>query len=147
MTGIRFRNLRTAPAALCAALLLTAAACDGFLDTERESRETIRVLVSGTSPVPLLLVTSDQFASVQDPATGQILLQVIASDTLTITQLPVDTTYAIGQFNRILVRLVNPDPAATADVRMIIRLDDEEEAYNVQARITGAYLEYSYMGF
>jgi len=143
----RFWNPRNAPAAFCAAFVLAAAACDGFLDTGDQTRDTIRVLVSGTSPVPLLLVTSDQFASVQDPATGQIQIQVIASDTLTITQLPVDTTYSIGQFNRILVRLINPDPAATAQVRMIIRLDDEEEAYNVEARITGAYLEYSYVGF
>ena len=147
MTRIRKWTRRTTQAALCTALVLPAAACDGLFDTNREVRETARVQVSGTSPVPLLLMTSNQFLNVQDPATGQITTQIIVADTLTIDQLPVDTTYSFGQYNRILVRLINPDSNATAQVRMIIRLDDKDEVYNVEARVTGAYLEYSYLVF
>jgi hypothetical protein len=144
---VRHNRIHSA-AGLAAAVGLTLglAACD-VIGPSREIRETARIQVSGTSPVPLILMTSDQFVNVQDGATGQILTQIIEADSLIIDQLPIDTTYSLGQFNRFLVRLINPDSTQTAEVRMIVRLDDEDEVYNVHARVTGAFLEYSYYVF
>lgn len=146
MPGTVRRSFPGAAALAGVALVSGLAACD-VLGTERTVRETARIQVSGTAPGPLLLMTSDQFLNVQDFQTGQIVLQILAADTLVINQLPVDTTYSLGQFNRFLVRLINPDTTQAADVRMIIRLDDKDETYNVRALVTGAFLEYTYYAF
>lgn len=147
MNQLAMCRRRAGVSALLSALVLAAVGCDGLLDTGREVRTSARIQVSGTSPVPLILMTSDQFLGVQDPTTGQIVTQILVADSLIIDRLPVDTTYSLGQYNRFLVRLINPDTAATALVRMIIRLDDEEEVYDVEARVTGAYIEYTYYTF
>lgn len=130
-----------------AGLTLGLTACDGILGNSREVRETARIQVSGTSPVPLILMTSDQFLNTQDFATGQIVTQILAADSIAVAALPFDTTVSMGQYNRFMVRLINPDSTQTAEVRMIIRLDDEDEVYNVKAKVTGAYLEYTYFVF
>jgi len=132
-------------AALAFALAL--AGCGGLLDTEHESYTTARVQVTGTSPVPLLLVTSDQFQTVQDPGTGFLETQFLNADSTVIPTLPFDSTVSLGQFNQFLLRLINPDTLQTADIRLIIRLDDKKEDYNVGAKVTGAYLQYTYYQF
>jgi hypothetical protein len=147
MAGFHHRSLCTAGGLASLVLAAGLVACDGLLDTSRETYSTARIQVTGTSPVPLLLMTSDQFQTVQDPGTGFVTTELLTADTLVITDLPADTTYSLGQFNRFLVRLINPDTSQTADIRLIIRLDDKKEVYNVGAKVTGAFLEYTYYSF
>jgi len=144
MTAANSRSLGIAGGLAGLAFALGLVGCGGLLDTEHESYTTARVQVTGTTPVPLLLVTSDQFQTVQDPGTGFLSTLFLNADTAIITELPSDTTVSLGQFNQFLLRLINPDTLQTADIRLIIRLDDKKEAYNVAAKVTGAYLEYTY---
>jgi hypothetical protein len=144
MTAPDHRRIRTAGGLAGLAVAFALVGCNGLLDTQRESYTTARVQVTGTSPVPLLLTTSDQFQTVQDPGTGFITTQMLSADTTIIGTLPFDSTVSLGQFNQFLLRLINPDTARTADIRLIIRLDDKKEAYNVGAKVTGAYLQYTY---
>lgn len=124
------------------------AACDGIFDTSRENRETARVQITGTTPVTLLLVTSEQFIEVYDPETGLGETQILEGDTIAVQQLPVDTTFSLGQFNTWLVQLINPSTTETARVRMIVRLDDEEEVYDEEVDlISPVFLQYAYQAF
>jgi len=147
MAGFHRPTLRSAGGLAGIALVFGLIGCKGLLDTNRETYSTARVQVTGTSPVPLLLMTSDQFQTVQDPGTGLISTLFLAADTTVISTLPADTTVSLGQFNQFLLRLINPDTSQTADIRLIIRLDDKKEAYNVGAKVTGAYLEYTFYQF
>jgi len=147
MTAPNHRRIRTAGGLAVLAIAASLAACNGLLDTSRDTYSFARVQVTGTSPVPLLLMTSDQFQTVQDPGTGFLTTLLLAADTIVVNTLPADTTVSLGQFNQFLLRLINPDTSKTADIRLIIRLDDKKEVYNVGAKVTGAYLEYTYYRF
>lgn len=145
MTGI---GRRCTMSLAGATLILGLTACSGIFDTSREHRETARVQITGTTPVTLLLVVSDQFIEVYDPETGLGETEILEGDTIPVQQLPVDTTFSLGQFNTWLVQLINPSDTETASVRMIVRLDDEEEVYDQEVELVAPlFLQYAYRAF
>lgn len=143
--NVKPRRLRRRPG-WCGALALLAlsgSACDGLLGSDQAAfAAEAHVLLSGTSAVPLLLVTSTNFFTVTDPDTGQLFTTLIASDTLTLPTPTADQRYDIFGADRFLVRLVNPDAEETADVHLRVQLDGRE-VYNQRATMRDASLEYT----
>lgn len=123
-------------------LTLAAAGC-GVLNSDEDHPEEARVIVTGSSPVPLLLITSTQFVFDIDPATGDRTARALVADTSTIS-LPVDRTYAFGNSNRFLVRVANPDLDQTASVQVRLLIDGKE-VFNDAATMRDAALQYTYV--
>jgi len=140
------------PARRAVALMVTlivstlAAGCDSLLDTSRDLAEEAQVLVTGTSPVPLRVILSNNFTNIQNPDDGTITTQLIIADTFDLT-LPIDHRYSLGNNARIFVRVWQPDSAQTADVLMRVLLDGEREVYEQRATLRDAYLEYTFTYF
>jgi len=128
---------------LLAALIvaLPAPGCDSLFDSSRDVATDAQVLVTGTSPIPLTLVLSNDYTRILDAQTGEMVTTLIRADTLYL-DLPIDRVYPFGEGARILVRLINPDSTVTADVHMRVLLDRKEEVYNQRATMRNATLEY-----
>jgi hypothetical protein len=136
-----------AAAAFCTLIVCVAAAgCNGLLDTSQDQADEAQLIVTGTSPVPLTVILSNQFQTVQDPTTGQITTSFIQADTLTLL-LPIDQTYSLGASGRVYLRLWQPDSTQTADILMRVLLDKKREVYNQRATLKNAFLEYSFSYF
>jgi hypothetical protein len=135
-------------AALPALLILTiaAAGCEGLLDSRQEYAENAQVIVTGTSPVPMLLILSNRYTAVPDQTTGQVVVQIERADTFELG-LPIDRIYPLGDQFRILVRLQNADSTSTASVNMRVLLDGKDEVYNQNATMKDSYLEYRFNYF
>jgi hypothetical protein len=135
-------------AAFVAPLILTiaAAGCDSLLDTSQDYAEDAQLLVTGTSPVPLRVILSNNFTNIQNPEDGSINTQLIVADTFELT-LPINHTYPMGNGARIFVRVWQPDSTQTADVLMRVLLDGEREVYEQRATLRDAYLEYTFTYF
>jgi hypothetical protein len=112
--------------------------CDVF-DPDWERAEQAQVIIDGTTSVPLTLVTSGQFLVVPDPETGALVTELVLSDTVEI-ELPYQDDFSMGEFERFLVRLINPDTAA-ANVRMQVYVDGRLE-YDRSATMSEASLEF-----
>ncbi|HEX6939847.1 MAG TPA: hypothetical protein VF158_10585 [Longimicrobiales bacterium] len=137
------RGWRAAPTR-AAVLILTlfSAGCNTIEDPTEHYAQNARIEVTGTSPVPLLLVSSTQWAYKIDPATGERVLEIASADTTTI-ELPAEKTVGLAPTYRILFRVINPDTAETATVRMRVHLD-EELVYDVEGTLRDASLEYMF---
>jgi len=135
-------------AVLTALVILTVAAagCDGLLDSNQEYAENAQVIVTGTSPVPMILILSNRYTAVPDPTTGQVVVQVERADTFALS-LPIDRIYPLGDQFRILVRLQNADSTSTANINMRVLLDGRNEVYNQNATMKDSYLEYRFNYF
>jgi hypothetical protein len=134
---------RTILALVAAVLGATSAACDGLLGTDQAAfAADARVLLSGTSPVPLLLVTSTNFTAEQDFVTGELITNLIVSDTITLATPTLDQHFEILGADRFLVRLINPDLNETADIHLRVELDGRQ-VYNQRATMRDASLEYT----
>jgi hypothetical protein len=139
------RIRRVVQAASLGLVFLPAAACDSFLGTDQAAfAAEARVLLDGTSPVPVLLITSTNFLAQRDFETGQIVTQLLAADTvvLTTSDFDVDETYDIFGADRFLVRVANPDDDETASIHLRVMLDDRE-VFNQRATMRDASLEYT----
>ena len=122
-------------------LVVPAAGCDSLLDSSQEIASDAQVLVTGTSPIPLMLVFSNDYTRVVDAQTGETRTTLARADTLRL-DLPIDRTYPLGASARILVRLINPDSTVTADIHMRVLLDGKQEVYSQRASMRNATLEY-----
>ncbi len=129
-----------------AVLILTwaVAGCDSLLSTDDGLAETARVIVTGTSPVPLVIITSNQYTAVTNQATGNLNVSLLTADSVPVTSLPFDRTYPIGDQYRFYVRFGYPDTARTADIQMRVLLDTKE-VYNQRATIRDGWLEYVFV--
>lgn len=132
------RSLRTL---LLAAVGLGVSGC-GILDDQEPRRERANVVIQGTSPVPLSLITSSEFVIETDPETFEQTAVLLVSDTVEITP-PFDDTYRIDAFERFLVRLVNAD-SAVASIRMQVLVDGSLEYDQAADMSQGASLEFSF---
>jgi hypothetical protein len=122
---------------------VASAACDGLLGSgEAAFAADARVLVSGTSPVPLLVITSTNFFSELDVGTGDRVTRLVLSDTLVLETPNLDRHYDIFGADRFLVRIVNPDAENTADILLQVELDGRQ-VYSQRATMRDASLEYT----
>jgi hypothetical protein len=107
-------------------LATTLGACSELLETEQHFISNGRVTVTGTAPVPLILITSSNFTATEDPLTGERTINFVTSDTTTLT-LPFDRTYSFGRTDRFLVKVANSDSTSTATVVLSVFLDGVED--------------------
>jgi hypothetical protein len=130
--------------ALLVALFATSG-CDSIVETDTRPVTNARLIISGTSPVPLLLVTSFNFGATRNVETGELQVTLIRADTLTVS-LPFDRTFPFSGADRLHVRLINPDVNATASVRMQLQVD-ARQVFNEQANMRDASLSYTFFNF
>jgi hypothetical protein len=123
-------------------LTLLTAACSSLLDSTQDYADNATIEVTGTSPVPLLLVSSTNWVYVPDPVTGEPIVSTTTADTVSL-QLPINRTVALTNSYRIFFQLINRDSAQTASVRMRVRLDDKM-VYDQAANMRNASLEFSF---
>ena len=135
------RRSRIAWVALSILTLLTVS-CSSILDTSEDYADNAIIEVTGTSPVPLLLVSSTNWAYVNDPQTGESTVAMNDSDTVSL-QLPINRSVPITNSYRIFFALINPDSTQTASIRMRVRLDDQL-VYDQAATMRDASLEFSF---
>lgn len=132
----------TRAAPLLAALSL-ATGCDSVLGSDQAAfAADAHVRLAGTSPVPLLLITSTAFVARRDLDTGNLVTQLLAADTIVLQTAEFDRHFDIFGRDRFLVRVVNPDADRSADVHLRVSLDDRE-VYNQRATMRDAALEYT----
>jgi hypothetical protein len=125
---------------LAVVLLPVVAACNSILDTDQAAfAYEARVIIEGTSEVPLRLVTSTNFIAVPDPETGDLVSSLVVSDTVIVTSLPYNHVFEIRGADRFLVRLTNPDIDVTVHLRVLM---DEREVYGQRATMRDATLEF-----
>jgi hypothetical protein len=127
-------------------LTMAAAGCSGLLDSSQNYAENAQIIVTGTSPVPMLLILSNRYTAIADQTTGNITVQIEQADTLELS-LPIDRTYPLGDQFRILARLQNADSTSTASINMRVLLDGKDEVYNQNATMKDSYLEYRFSYF
>jgi hypothetical protein len=123
-------------------LTVLAAACSSALDTTQDYADNATIEVTGTSPVPLLVISSTDWLYVRD-ANGNLVAAVNRADTTRHTALPIMRSVPIQTARKIHFKLVNPDSTQTANIRMVVRLDNNT-AYDQAATMRNASLEFSF---
>lgn len=104
---------------------------------------TAHIIIEGSTPAPLELVTSTDFYQTQNQTTLEVNEVYNKADTLGIGTLPYDATVDLTDLGSISVRLKNP-VVATASVRMRVTLDNGQ-GYDQTATLSdGASLVYVY---
>jgi hypothetical protein len=125
-----------------AVFALALSGCDSILGSNQAAfAYEARVIVEGSSAVPLRLITSTNFATSRDPDTGELVAAQVVGDTAHLTGLPFDRVFEIRGADRFLVRLINPDINVTATIHLRVHLDDRE-VYNQRATMRDASLQY-----
>ncbi|HEX7118868.1 MAG TPA: hypothetical protein VF212_08780 [Longimicrobiales bacterium] len=130
------------PGAAAFILTLFAAACNTISDPTEHYAENAHIELTGTSPVPLVLVTSTVWGQKVDEETGDLVTELMQADTAEV-ELPFERTVALAPTYRILFRVINPDTAESASIRMRVHLDDEL-VYDQPGTLLNASLEYSF---
>lgn len=108
---------------LFAAALLATAACAGA--STAAPSDSVQLLIDGTAPEPLRLITAARYGIVEHPETGVVSSFLQESDTTRIT-LPFEGTYDISTYHIFLFRLTETEHAL-ATVRMRAFVDGEEK--------------------
>jgi hypothetical protein len=118
--------------------------CSSITGTDRSNAEAARVTVQGTSPGPLMVITSTRFSTFLTPE-GEEAVSFVLSDTVFLS-LPIDRTVQFGNSDRVHISVRNPDAenAATVTVRISV---DGREVYNQGAMLRDAALGFSYFLF
>ncbi len=129
-----------------ALIIVLGPGCSSILDTEREIAAAARVVLEGSSPVPLTMITSTRYVGARDPQTNVFRIELIDADTVQVTQFPLDRRYPLDQNGRFFVRVTNPNLDVTATVRLRVFLD-AELVYDVRADMRDASLEYVFVYF
>ncbi|MCI0433259.1 MAG: hypothetical protein L0271_06380 [Gemmatimonadetes bacterium] len=97
---------------LAAILMLAAAAnaSDGLFSTDDGRAENARVIVTGTSHVPLTLISSNQHNAFTSDLTGTLDVSLIHADTQ-IVSLPLDRSDPIGELPPSTCASATPTPS------------------------------------
>lgn len=142
MSMIHHRFRRGTGKAVAMLLLVLPLASCGLLETDDRRPDRARIVIEGSSDVPLRLVVSQRFTATPNSETGllDIVLATWDDDTL---ELPIDRTVNV-ETDRFLVRLVNPSQSDTADVRMRV-IFDGNVVYDQEALILDAQLEFIHL--
>lgn len=114
--------INTKQIVLCAVLLATAA-CAGA--STSEPADSVRIVITGTAPEPLRLITAARYGIAQHPETGVVSSFLQESDTALVT-LPFEASYDISTYHIFLFRLTETENAF-ATVRMRAFVDGEEK--------------------
>lgn len=129
-------------AAVWTILIVLAGGCDWISGSDQGFADEGRVLIDGSSTVPLLLVTSTNFLQGFDPLSGETVTTILSADTITLNQLPTDQRYPLSGKDRFLARIANPSTGATATIHMQVRMDGRQ-VFDQHATLLDASLEYT----
>jgi hypothetical protein len=141
MTLLRVRSIRHLPILL---LPLALAACKGLLGTSDRNPREARVVVTGSSAVPLRLVTSTNFTATLNPETGNYDVSFTTFDAQDLP-LPIERTVRLTT-DRFIARLVNPSEEVEATVLMEVFFDGRL-AYRQEATMRDALLDFIHIFF
>jgi hypothetical protein len=123
--------------------LILAGACT-FLESKEEVAREARVVVTGTAPVPLELVTSTKFTRTIEE-TGEVTISLAFADTAFINlATPHDQVYPVRPDRGFLVRLRNPGTEA-ALVSVQVFFDGRLNYDRQNVALQDASLEFSYI--
>ena len=126
---------------VCAAAIGTC----GLLDDDQELPGVARVEITGTSPVPLEVVVSDNFVRVNDFSQGARYTTLTHADTL-LVQPDFLRDYDISLTHRFLVRVAN-HAADVASITLVVSFDGVEEYRQGATLAEGGSLEFSEVFF
>jgi hypothetical protein len=124
-------------------LLVLAGACT-ILESKEDSADQARVVVTGTTTVPLELVTSTKFTRTIEE-TGEVSISLAFADTAFVDlAAPLDRTHPVSPDRGFLVRLRNysTDPAV---VSMQVYFDGKLSYDRQNVTLQNASLEFSYI--
>jgi hypothetical protein len=116
MSHFIMSTVRLVTRALWVGLLLVLASACSVFESKEEIADEARVVVTGTAPEPLELVTSTKFTRTFHE-TGEISISLAFADTVFLSlDSPHDQTYPIKPDRGFMVRLSNPvmDPAVVS---------------------------------
>jgi len=143
---LRPNRLVRAGVGLCGLLAVVAAtACDSVLRTDEKAVTSFLIEVTGTSPVPLSLVTSTNFGAQRNTETNQVSVFPVTADTTTLT-LPYSRTLPFNGADRLFVRLHNRSLSETASIRLRVIIDGRER-FNQAANMRDAFLDFTFFNF
>ncbi len=123
-------------------LTLLAGSCSSVLDSTQDYADSATIEVTGTSPVPLLLVSSTNWVYVTSQETGALIVSTTTADTVSL-QLPINRTISITDRYRVFFQVINRDTTQTASIRMRVLLDSKL-VFDQAATMRDASLEYSF---
>jgi hypothetical protein len=123
-------------------LTLLASACSWVLDTTQDYAENATLEVTGTSPVPLQVVSSTNWVYITNPANGEQIVSTTSADTVSL-QLPINRVVPLTNSFRIYFKVINGDINQTASILMRVRLDNKL-VYDQAANMRDASLDYSF---
>lgn len=129
---------------LVAAVLVPLGACNSLLGTSERQPNEARVVVTGSSAVPLRLVLSTNFTAELNAETGNWDVNLLTFETHDL-ELPIEQTVQLNT-DRFFARLVNLSDEVVATVHMQV-LFDGRLAYNQQATLQDARLEFIHVFF
>lgn len=125
-------------------LLTTSVAACGVFESEEDIAKNARVVISGSTPVPLTLITSTRFER-SFAENGQPLLTLIRSDTTELTLSSVhDEIHPIRPDKGFLARVINPTQE-TATISMQVYFDGELNYDQQNVSLTDSSIEFSFI--
>jgi hypothetical protein len=126
-------------------LILTffAAGCSSTTDSSEEWAENAHLEITGTSPVPLMVVSSTNWLFETDDETGEPYVTLVTADSLEVG-LPVELTVPITGTGRIFFRVINPDSTEDANIRVRMLLD-QLLVFDDTGTLRDASLDYTYV--
>jgi hypothetical protein len=123
-------------------LTLLAGACSSVLDSTQDYADIATLEVTGSSPVPLIVVSSTNWQYVTNQETGAQSVATNQADSVSL-DLPINRTVSITDSYRIFFQVINRDINQTASIRMRVLLDDRL-VFDQAATMRDASLEYSF---
>ena len=123
-------------------LTLLASACSSVLDTTQDYADNAVLEVTGTSPVPLHVVSSTNWVYVINPDNGEQIVSTTSVDTVSL-QLPINRLVPLTNSLRIYFKVTNADINQTASIRMRVLLDNKV-MYDQAATMRDASLSFSF---
>lgn len=137
------RTMRSGVKLLLFILLSSQAMGCGIFENEEDIADNARVVISGSTPVPLLLVTSTRFQRSVGQG-GQPLVLPIQADTVELDLTSVhDQIYPVKPDKGFLARLINPSEE-TATVSMQVYFDGRLNYDQQNVSLTDSSMEFSY---
>ena len=123
-------------------LTLLASACSSVLDTTQDYADNATLEVTGTSPVPLQVVSSTNWVYVTNPENGEQTVSTTSADTVSL-QLPINRVVPLTNSFRIYFNVTNADVNQTASIRMRVLLDNKV-MFDQAATMRDASLAFSF---
>jgi hypothetical protein len=129
---------------LLALVILAVTGCDGLLSLSDRQPKEARVVITGSSPTALRLITSTNFTAEQDAETGIYHVNFVTSDVLE-QGVPMEKTVRLST-DRFMARVINPSPDHTATIVMQVYFD-RNLIFSQEASLRDASVDFIHVFF